>query len=568
MRPATTDTRRASRLESRRRPARPLWTATVLLVAGLVASPVLLVLAGVATPTVEVWARLWETRLPEMLATTFGLLLAVGVGTLILGVGLAWLVTAYSFPGVRIFSWLLVIPLAMPAYVLGFAFLALFGFPGPIQTGWRALFGEEAWFPQVRSLGGAAVVLTLTLYPYVFLLARAALREHVPASFEMARLLGDSRLRAARRVVLPLARPSIAAGLTMVMMETLTDFASVQYFNVQTVSVGVYRIWRGQFDREAALELAAVVLLFALAVVAAERLLRGGMRFDQRGTARDFDRVRLHGGRAVAASSACIGVLTLALGLPGARLVGWALVSPPGTVDLAQGVAYLSNSLGIALVAGVVSVGVALLVAGGARLSGSRLAAGAARLATLGYAVPGPVVAVGVLVMVIALTGWTERFGAGGGATLVVLSLVGLVYAYVVRFLALAYGAVDASLEKITPSLVEAAHTLGSTPGRILRRIQLPLIRSGAAAGAALVAIDALKELPIVLFVRPFGFTTLSVWIWQLASESRWAQAALPSLVIVMAAAVPIHLFARRSGVHGRDGDTILPAVPGRVVTE
>lgn len=500
---------------------------------------------GSLTPSGEAWSQLWSGPLPGMLATTVLLLLGVGAGTLVLGAGLAWLVTAYDFPGVGVFSWALVLPLAMPAYILGFVFLAVFDFPGPVQTTLRGLFGPEAWFPDVRSLPGAATVMSLTLYPYVFVLARAALRQQVPATFETARLLGDGRLRAARRVVLPLIRPALAAGLAIVMMETLTDFATVQYFNVNTVSVGVYQVWRGMFNRDVAVELAGLVLVVALIVIGLERVMRGGLRFHQRGSARDFERGLLGGWRSVGAVVACGGTLALAVGIPVLQLVVWAVDSTVG-VDLARVVETLGNSLGIAFVAGLACVAVGVLVAGGARLSGSPLALRARHLAAVGYAVPGPVVAIGVLIMIGAATDLV----AGGEVATVLLSMLGLVYAYMVRFMAVAYGSVDASLESITPSVVDAAHTLGSGPGGILRRVHLPLARTGAVAGLVLVMVDVLKELPIMLLIRPFGFTTAAVWVWELASESRWESAAIPALLIVAVAVIPVVLYLRR----GRTG--------------
>ncbi|HEX2154475.1 MAG TPA: iron ABC transporter permease [Acidimicrobiia bacterium] len=476
-----------------------------------------------------------------MLWTTLWLLVGVGLGTLVLGAGLAWLVTAYEFPGAGFFGWALVLPLAMPAYILGFVFLAVFDFAGPVQTFLRGVIGSDAWFPDVRSLPGAAIVLSLTLYPYVYVLGRAALRQQVPSSFETARTLGDGRLRAARRVVLPLIRPALAAGLAIVMMETLTDFATVQYFNVDTVSVGVYQVWRGMFNRAVAFELAALVLGVALIVIAAERVLRGGLRFYQRGPGRDFERGRLGGWRAAFATTACGVVLALAVGIPILQLGAWA-VGSTAQVEATRIFETLGNSLGIAVASGVACVGLGLLVAGGARLSGSPLALRIRHLATVGYAVPGPVVAMGVLVLIGAATGLIS----GSPAVTVVVSLLGLVYAYTVRFTAVAYGSVDASMEAITPGVVDAAHTLGSGPGNVLRRVHLPLARTGAAAGMVLVMVDVLKELPIVLLIRPFGLTTTAVWVWELASESRWESAAIPALLIVAVALIPVLVYLRR----------------------
>ena len=518
----------------------------------LVVVPVVVVASSILTPSVEVWSHLWRTRLPEMLIDTVGLMVLVGIGTLVVGGGLAWLVTAYRFPGQRAFRWLLVLPLAMPAYVLGFVFLAMLSYAGPIQGALRAVFGSSAWFPDVRNVPGAAAVLTLTLYPYVYLLARSALFEQGASTFEAARMLGHSRLQAARRVVLPLARPSLAAGLTLVMLETLTDFATVQYFNVQTVSVGVYRVWKGMFDRTAATELAALVLVFALAVIVVERILRGRARYHQEGgAARRIEPIRLGGWKAWGATAACLAVLTAAFIAPVLQLLAWA---DEETIRGLQGrfdprfLTFLWHSLLVGAIAAVGCVIVAVLVTNAARMNGDRLTRTSAQLTTVGYAVPGPVVAIGVITVLAGLDTMVDSLGLPGGRGLLVTgSLVGLIYAYVVRFLALGTNSVDASLQKVTPAMTMSALTLGAAPREVMRRIHLPLIRSGVGVALVLILIDALKELPIVLLLRPFGFDTLSVWVWQLATESRWEGAALPALTIVAAALVPVVLLVRRS---------------------
>lgn len=530
-------------------------------IAGLIVAPIALVVVGTASPSTEAWGQLWRGPLPSMLWTTAVLLVLVGAGTLLLGVSLAWLTTAYEFPGRRLFTWALMLPLAMPAYILGFVVIAVFDVGGPVQGTLRSVFGPSLWwFPSVRSVGGAALVMSLSLYPYVFILARAALREQAPATFEAARLLGDSRGAALRRVVLPMARPSLAAGLALAMMETLTDFATVQYFNVRTVSVGVYQVWRGMFDRETAVELAALVLFVALIVVAVERVLRGPARYHQRGTPRDFERVRLTGWRRRGAVAACSSVLLVAIVLPVTQLLVWLTTTPEALPDLGRALENLSNSLGLAVVAALATIALGLLVAAGSRFSGHPAVGRAARLVTIGYAVPGPVVAIGVLVVI----GWVSGVAGSNPAGLLFVSLTGLVYAYVIRFMALGYGAIDASLDKISPEVVDAAHTLGSSPATVLRRIYLPMARSGAAAGAVLVAIDVIKELPIVLLVRPFGFTTMPVWVWELASESRWASAAVPALLIIASAMIPIGLYLWRE--YRGSGPTSVPLVEPFVV--
>jgi iron(III) transport system permease protein len=535
-----------------RRGTRRGWTVLVIGVAGFAVIPVLAVTAGLLSPSTPVWRQLWSTVLPGMIGSTLALMLAVAAGTLLLGAGLAWLVSAYRFPGSTVFGWLLVLPLAMPAYILGFVFLALFDFPGPVQTGLRAVFGPDVWFPEVRSVPGAAVVLSLTLFPYVYLLARTALAEQAAATYEAARTLGAGHGRAGLRVVLPLARPSLAAGLALVMMETLTDFATVSYFNVQTVSVGVYQVWKGQFDREAATELVGVVLLFALLVIVGERLLRGRARYHQHGgAARGLPRVRLTGIRGWAATGVCVAVLTAAFGLPVAQLLWWAgseLAAGGGTGLLDPRYAgYLGNSLTVGVTAAVGCAALGFLVAHGVRMAGGRLTAAAAQLTSVGYAIPGVVVAIGVLLAFGQLDSGLQAVGVPGGAGLLVTgSVLGILYAYIVRFLALGYHSIDASFAKVSPAMTGSALCLGASPARLIGRVHLPLVRTGVGAALVLVTIDALKELPIVLLLRPFGFDTLSVWTYQLASESRWESAALPALTIVAVALVPVLLLVGR----------------------
>jgi iron(III) transport system permease protein len=532
------------------------WTAVVIAAAGIAVIPVVAVTAGALTPEHASWRQLWDTVLPGMIGRTLALMLCVAAGTLVLGAGLAWLVSAYRFPGSRVFGWLLVLPLAMPAYILGFVFLSVLDYPGPVQTGVRAVFGPDAWFPEVRSIPGAATVLSLALFPYVYLLARTALYAHAPATYEAARTLGAGHARAGVRVVLPLARPSLAAGLALVMMETLTDFATVSYFNVQTVSVGIYQVWKGQFDREAATGLAGLVLGFALLVIAAERLLRGRARYHQHGGAgRGLPQVRLTGARGWAATAVCTGVLAAAFGVPVTQLVSWAageLAADPAALLDSRYAGYLTNSVGLAATVALACAGIGFLVAHGRRMAGDRLTGTAAQLTTVGYAIPGVVVAIGVLIAFAWLDDALEAVGVPGGTGLLATgSLIGVVYAYIVRFLALGYQSIDASFVRVSPSMTASALSLGASPVRLLGRVHAPLVRTGAVAALVLVAIDAIKELPIVLLLRPFGFDTLSVWTYQLAAESRWSAAALPALTIVAVALVPVLALGRDRKVLG-----------------
>ncbi len=495
------------------------WTSTALIsaVAIGVSVPVLVIVWSIVQPSTEVWEELWATRLPGMIRDTATLLTAVLVGTLVLGTSLAWLVSAYQFPGRRVLGWLLVTPLAIPGYVLGFV--------------WLDTLEEPLGARSVRSIWLCALVLTITLYPYVYLFARAAFREQSQRSIDVARSLGCSRTQAFWRVVLPMARPSLAGGAALVGMEVLTDVGTVRLFNVSTIADGVLRVWFGTGNRNAAAELAVLLIGIAIVLIAAERLARGRARFTQSGSRTGLHVERLRNVRAAGASVIGWGVFTFAVALPVYRLLTWALearrTGQTATVSGDLGF-HLMSSLRVAAVATLACLGLGLLLVAGLnrrRVSGGLLA----RLATLGYTVPGPVVAIGVLVALAALdrTGWLPD------GWLLVGSFVGLIYALVVRFVAVAYQGIESSIAKVSPSVVASARTLGAGRFRVATRIELPLAGAGIIAASVLVAIDTLKELPITLILRPFGTETLPIWVWQATSESLWVQAAVPSLAIV-----------------------------------
>lgn len=534
--------------EQRRRApgaGRRAWSLGVLLIAAFVVSPVVAVTVyalgqgGLDLPR----------GIGRMVVTTLGLLVGVGIGTGVLGTALAWLVTGYDFPARKVLEVLLVLPMAMPAYVLGFVFLSTFDFAGPVQTALRSQLGDGFGPLPVRSLSGAVVVMTLTLYPYVYLTVRAAFTELAPSAYDAARTLGASRRRAFRTVLLPLARPSLVAGLALVMMETLTDFATVQYFNVRTVSVGVYLAWKGSFDIGSAISVSVLVLLFAIAVLALDRLLRGRARYSQRGGAgRGLQRRPLTGLRGWAATAAAAAVVAAAFLLPVARLATWAVeaVRDHGMLSDHRFGEHLSNSAAVAAIATGACVLAALTMAHAERLGGGRIVSGAARMTMVGYAMPGAVIGIGVLASFQAADRLLKWLGVDGGTGLLATgSVLGILVAYVVRFTGPAYQAVDASFSHVPRSVTSSALTLGAGPTRVLARVHLPLVRSGAAVAATLVLVDAVKELPLVLLLRPFGFTTLSVWVFELASENYWSRAALPALLIVALAVVPVALLTR-----------------------
>jgi iron(III) transport system permease protein len=522
-------------------------TAVVIGLAALV--PVLAVVGGVLRPSTEVWRQQWATRLPGEIVSSLILVVGVCTATVLLGVSLAWLVGAHQFPARRFLSWALVLPLAIPAYILGFVVTSVFGVAGPLQGWWRDSVGRDAWFPEVRSMPMAIAVFTVTLYPYVYLMARASLRDQAGESFSVARSLGASRGEAFRTVVVPMLRPAIAAGAAIVAMETLTDFATVQYFGVDTVTVGVFRIWRGTYDRDAAAEIASLVLAFAFFAIVLERMFRGRARFAEvGGVGAGFQRQQLHGFKAAAATASGFAVLILGFGAPVAQLISWAWTEQRGTrgTPLVDRYAeYFRNSAVLTLTTVALCLVVSVLVVNARRFVPTRLVGAARRAATVGYAVPGPVVAMGVIVTLVAVDQALGTIGRGLPGTVATGSFLALVYAYGVRFLAPSITSVESGLDQVPDDLTSSARSLGARPWSVVGRIHLPLSRASLLTAAILVGVDALKELPIALLLRPIGFDTLPVWVYNLASESRFQQAALPALTIIAAALIPVALLSR-----------------------
>lgn len=520
-----------------------------LLVALVMVLPVLVVGSSLLTPSPAVWSHLWRTILPELLRNTLLLALGVGAGTFVIGTGLAWVMVAYRFPGQAILQWLVVLPMAVPAYVLGFVYTATLDTAGPVQSLLRRWPGEVAWLPEIRSGAGAIVVMTLALYPYVYLLARAGFREVSGTALETARALGHGPAALFFRIVLPLARPSIAAGVALAVMEALADFATVRHFNFPTLSDGVLRVWHGMMDLRAASELAGLLAVVALAVILLEHGLRGRSRYYQRrGKGRGITRIQLSGWQAWLAAGICCLVVAVAFVLPVGQLSYWAWQEAarmrPAAVAVYTGLAL--NSLVLAGLAAGLTTMMALFLAGLGRLHGRGVARSLLRPVTTGYAMPGAVMAVGVLMVVSALDQainhvWEAWRGAAAGL-MFTGSLAGLLYAYMARFMAVTYASVDASMEKISPSLVEAARMMGVSHWRIMWQVYLPLVMRGMLAGATLVFVDVMKELPLTVILRPFGYDTLAIWVWQMATESLWAGASLPALAIVLVGLLPVVL--------------------------
>jgi iron(III) transport system permease protein len=508
----------------------------------LIAIPILVVASSLVSPDTEVWNHLWRTQLGEILWNTLRLVFGVGVGVFFLGTGLAWLVTMYRFPGQGAFQWLLVLPIAMPAYVIGFVYRALLDYTGPVQTQFRVLFGKQVWFPDIASYGGVAIVMTLVLYPYVYLLARTGFLEQSAGKIEAARALGADSWNVFWKVALPLARPSIATGVALALMEALADFGTVAIYGYNTFTVAIYRVWFGMFNRSAATELATLLLILTLGLLALERAVRGRARFYQTESAmRPLSAKRLKGWKACAAT--VIGALVVAAGfaVPATQLLIWAF---QGAQFDGRYPELLRVTVQLGVATAFLAVAAAVVVAYGLRLSRSGVVRVCARVATVGYALPGSVIAVGVLGPMAFLDhtiGKLLENALGISTGLIVIgSMGGLVFAYLVRFLAVSSQTVEASLVKITPSMDMAGRSLGAGTSAVLRRIHLPLIRRGLSVAAVLVFVDVVKEMPATLLLRPFGYDTLAVRVWQFTSESLWEAAALPALTIVLVGLLPV----------------------------
>jgi iron(III) transport system permease protein len=543
---------------------RPL-SAFTFLVALLVALPILSVGANLFVGgTGDTWSHLVTTVLPEYVANSLWLCLGVALLVASMGTVSAWLVAMLDFPGRRVFEWALLLPMAMPAYVLAYTYTDLLQFVGPVQTWLREAFGwrrDDYWFPDIRSLGGAVVMFGFVLYPYVYLLARTAFIERGTGMGEAARVLGLSPLRAFLRVSLPLARPAIAVGVALALMETLADYGTVAYFAVPTFTTGIYRAWFSLGDRAAAAQLAACLLGFVLLLVLLERVSRGRARYHDTSLRRARGRQLVRGVRAMLAFLGCLLPVLFGFLLPAGLLLTMALGEWDGGFNGFAGhfVLLARNSFTVAFLSAAAAALLAVLLAYGARLAqgnaggaGGALARTANRLVGLGYAVPGSVIAVGVLIPVTRLDHWLaglwqQALGSHPGLILTG-GIAALIYAYLARFLSIALQTVDAGLLKVTPAMDAAARSLGCSEAETLRRVHWPLLRGSVLTAALLVFVDVMKELPATLVMRPFNFDTLATRTYTLAADERLAEASVAALAIVAVGLVPIFVLARQIG--------------------
>ncbi len=520
----------------------------VLLIAGAIAIPIIFVLGSAFTDAGEVWQHLVATVLKDYIVNSLWLMLGVGVGVLLIGVGTAWLVTMCRFWGCRWFEWLLLLPLSAPAYLLAYTYTNMLDYFGPLQSALRYLFGwssvEDYWFPNIRSIWGAIAMLIFVLYPYVYLLARMAFLEQSVCTFEASRSLGCNPAQSFAQVALPLARPPIVAGLSLALMETLNDFGTVQYFGVNTFTTGIYKTWFGMGERLAAAQLAACLLLFILGLIVLEAWSRRQARYYQTSSpALHLPRYRLTSWRGILAFWGCFLPVFLGFVAPAAYLLYLVLVQAQEAFGN-QFWQLSSHSLILAVLTAIAALLFSLIMAYGQRLQASRLMGGAVRLAAIGYAIPGSAIAVGVLMPMGHLDNAIDATMRSllGIATGLLISgtIIALIYAYLVRFLAVAFGAVETSLSKIKPNLDDAARSLGYTPTRTLISVHAPLMVGGMLTAMMLVFVDVMKELPATLVIRPFNFDTLAVRVYQYASDERLAEAAAPALAIVLVGLVPV----------------------------
>lgn len=529
---------------------RGFWLASPI--AALTLIPLWAVVWLGLSPQEEVWQHLTEHVLPRVLGNTALLMVLVSITVLLVGVPLAWLTAICEFPARRFFAWALVLPLALPAYVLAFVQMGLLEFTGPIQTAIRAWWGDSQWFPQIRgSLWGLVLVLTLAFYPYVYLLARSAFLTQGQRCMEVAQSLGLSPWKAFWRVALPLARPWIGAGLALVLMEVLADFGAIAVFNFDTFTTALYKAWFDLHNMAAAAQLACVLLLVVLSVVVLEQRSQGARRY-QVGIVRQ-QRVQLHGVQAWGATAFCGFIFAWGFAIPIAQLIWWASQEWSHVLDEHYW-DYALNTLLLAVLTAAIAATLSLLLSWIARRYPSEPTRWMVRLAILGYALPGVVLAVGIFVPIAwldsLLIDLLKPFGINS-LGIIKGSLASMLLALSARFLAVAFGAVDSAMQRVTRSQEDACASLGLTSWQTLRRLHLPLLRTGLLSAALMVGVDVMKEMPITLMTRQFGWDTLAVRVFQYTSESMWEMASLPALAIVLVGLVPVIILVRHSeGLH------------------
>ncbi|WP_323969158.1 ABC transporter permease [Aeromonas veronii] len=524
------------------------WMTGSWAIALLLGLPVIALLFSAFSAEGDLFRHLADTVLLDYLGNTLGLLVGVVLLSLLFGVPTAWLVAMCQVPGRRALQWALMLPMAMPSYIVAYVYTDLLDYSGPLQAGLRALFGwnspADYWFPAIRSLGGAAWVLALVLFPYVYLLTRASFLEQSVSLIHSSRLLGCTPWQSFRRLSLPLARPAIMVAVSLVAMETLADFATVHFFAINTLTTAVYDTWLGYGSLATAAKLSCLMLLAVVLLIALERRSRSRQQVFQKSMGHEQPlRYPLKGMSRALAAFWCWGLVLAGFGLPFVILLDYGVryFELSWTPEFVR---FAGNSLLISALTALLAMGIALLLGFFRRLDGGIKSLLPLRIAAMGYAMPGTVLAIGVLVPLTALdfaiNDLAEWLGRQGPGLLLTGTLTAIVFGYLVRFVAIAIGSVESSMGKISPSLDMAARSLGQGDGGMLRRVHLPLVRRGLFAGAMLVFIESMKELPAALLLRPFNFDTLATHVYQFVSDEMLERGALGAIVIVLVGLLPL----------------------------
>ncbi len=532
----------------------------LILITLLLSLPLLVVILSFLNPAPEVWRHLTTTVLDEYILNSLVLMSGVGLLTLVLGVVPAWLVTMFRFPFSKTLEWALLLPLAIPAYIIAYTYTGVLDASGPVQVLIRELTGwgyRDYWFPEIRSLGGAVTMLSFVLYPYIYLISRAAFISQSVCALEVARTLGCGPYRTFFKVALPLARPAIIVGLTLVLMETLADYGTVQYFGIAAFTTGIFRTWFGLGNSAAAAQLSALLMLFITLLVYVEYWSRKRQRYHHTSTRySSLQHKRLKGWHGLASTVMCLFPVFAGFVFPVFFLCKWALQTYPIVIDSAF-ITLIWHSIMLAGIAALIATVLALFMVYGKRHATSALVKLAVNISGMGYAIPGTVIAVGVMLPLAWVDRTADQFFRANFdfSTGLLLSgtLVALIFAYLVRFLAVSMRTVDAGLTRIKPSIEEAGRSLGMSGFRLVRKVHIPMLRGSLLAAILLVFVDVLKELPATLILRPFNFNTLAIRAYDFANEERLADAACPSLAIVLVGIIPV-IYLSRSISQSRPG--------------
>ncbi len=524
-----------------------LWLPGIVLVALVLSIPILTIAFSVFEPSGDNWQHLKDTVLPEYLSNSALMLIGVSIGTLLLGVSTAWLTAMCHFPGKSYFIWLLLLPLAMPAYIIAYTYTGIFEFAGPVQTWLREWTGwgyGDYYFPQIRSLGGAITMFSLVLYPYIYLLARSAFLEQSICVLEVSRTMGCGSWCSFYRVALPLARPAIVAGLSLALMETLADYGTVSYFGLGVFTTGIFRTWFGMGDAVAASKMASLLLIFVFILIILERISRQQAKYHH--TSNKYSALteyQLSGGKAFLAFSVCFIPVFFGFILPAGQLSIWALETYQEMID-ERFIRLVLHTISLGFFAALLSVLLALFLAYGRRMIPGKTTAASIRIAALGYAIPGTVIAVGIIIPFAWLDNvldnvMSQYFDLSTGL-LLSGTLFALMFAYLVRFLAVSLQTVESGLGKIKPSMDDAARSLGYKPKETLFKVHIPLMKGSILTALLIVFVDVMKELPATLMLRPFDFNTLAVRAFELASDERLADSSTAALSIVAIGLLPV----------------------------